>query len=104
TPEPRDVVINAGACIPLRHPHHPTDQGLEHNSARELISTGDLSQQGSKDRIVVKPGNRQDVIERVVRREHVMSISPSPHRSRMPSVEVAPLSIKRLDRDDTRMT
>jgi hypothetical protein len=63
TPQPRKVIINAGAWVPLRHPDHATDQSLQHYTACELISYGDLSQEGSKDGIGGQLGGRQDVVE-----------------------------------------
>jgi hypothetical protein len=70
--------------LPLRHPYHPSDQRLEHDAARELIATGDLSQQRRQNGIRVQPGSLQNVIERPARRKHIVSISRAANGSRMP--------------------
>ena len=77
TPEPCQVVVNARPRVALRHAYHPADERLQYDAAGELISSGELGQQGSKDGIGIQPAGRQNLIERAVRCEHLVPITPA---------------------------
>ena len=70
---------------------------MQYDATGELISSGDLGKQGSKDCIGIQPGARQNVIERAVRCEHLVPITPACDGFVLIAYELAPLSIKCLD-------